>query len=527
MSPRRGPVLSRRALLGLVGGAGAALTLGVAGYARLAGASTGRLLTSAARLPEPFTLPLPVPPTARPTSTERGTDFYELDQREGRIEILPGLKTTVWGYDGIFPGPTFHARSGRRTEVRVRNGLTVPTAMHLHGGVTPPDSDGYPTDLVLPVQCAPGQSHGTHGMSMEPGNTTTAYRTYTYPLPQPAATLWYHDHRMDFSAPQVWRGLAGFFLVGDDEEDRLPLPDGERDIPLMLCDRAFEADGSFRYPALDPTCTGRPGVEAAYMDGVLGDVQLVNGAPWPELEVSGTRYRLRFLNASNARRYQLRLDTENGGHAPFVQIGSDGGLLGAPQRLSVLDMAPAERFDVVVDFSAHPIGSRITLVNTAAGGRMRQVMRFHIVRREKDDSHVPARLSAFEKLTPTSAMPVRAFDFRRTNSSDEHAMWTINRRPFSTTEALATPRLGSVERWRFSSDFHHPVHLHLAQFQVIARGNRPPLASDAGWKDTVDVRPYEVVEVLARFSGYKGRYMLHCHNLEHEDMAMMANFQVV
>ncbi|MFG3117995.1 multicopper oxidase domain-containing protein [Streptomyces sp. NPDC048197] len=106
-------------------------------------------------------------------------------------------------------------------------------------------------------------------------------------------------------------------------------------------------------------------------------------------------------------------------------------------------------------------------------------------------------------------------------------MWTINGRPFRTDAVLASPRLGSVERWRFSSDFHHPVHVHLAQFQVLARGGRPPAAADAGWKDTVDVRPYEVVEALVRFDGYKGRYMLHCHNLEHEDMAMMANFQVI
>ncbi|WP_030711123.1 multicopper oxidase family protein [Streptomyces sp. NRRL F-2580] len=529
--------LSRRGFLGLTAGAGAAITLGAAGYSRLAQPSTGRILRTVGPVPEPFRVPLPVPPAARPARTEAGADFYELDQREGRVEILPGRTTTVWGYDGIFPGPTFTARSGRRTVVRVRNMLTVPTAMHLHGGVTPPESDGYPTDLVLPTRCAPGQNrydatgtsrgaHSAHGDSM-PGDTTTAVRTYDYPLPQRAATLWYHDHRMDFSAPQVWRGLAGMFIVRDKEEDRLPLPGGDRDIPLMLADRSFEPDGSFRYPALDPTCTGRPGVEDAYMDGVLGDVQLVNGAPWPELEVSNTRYRLRLLNASNARRYQLRLDTEDGAHPPFVQIGSDGGLLAAPQRLATLAMAPAERFDVVVDFSEHPVGTRITLVNTAADGRMRQVMRFHIVRAEKDDSRVPARLSAFDKLTATRAMPVRSFDFRRTGDGEERQMWTINGQPFSTSKVWAAPRLGSVERWRFSSDFHHPVHLHLAQFQVVARGNRPLDPCDAGWKDTVDVRPYEVVEVLARFDGYRGRYMLHCHNLEHEDMAMMANFEVV
>ncbi|MCC3774463.1 multicopper oxidase family protein [Streptomyces sp. UNOB3_S3] len=517
---------SRRGFLGLAAaGAGAAVTVGAAGWSRLAGASTGRVLASAGPLPKPFGVPLPVPPVARPVRTERGADFYEVEQREGRVEILPGRKTTVWGYDGIFPGPTFAARSGRRTVLRVRNGLAVPTVTHLHGGVTPPESDGYPTDLLLPVRCSPDRFHDGHGG--HGGRTSVGYRTYEYPLPQRAATLWYHDHRMDFSAPQVWRGLAGFFLVGDEEEDRLPLPGGDRDIPLMLCDRSFEEDGSFRYPTHGHD-HGHDHDHDAFPDGVLGDVQLVNGAPWPVLEVSTVRYRFRLLNASNARRYRLRLEVGGGGRGRFVQIGSDGGLLAAPRPLGAVDMAPGERCDVVVDFAGFPVGSRIVLRNEAAEGGMRDVMRFHVARRARDDSRVPARLAAsFETLAPSAAMPVRVFDFRRTNVGEDRRMWTINGRPFDTDSVLASPRLGSVERWRFSSDFHHPVHVHLAQFQVVARGGTPPAAGDAGWKDTVDVRPYEVVEALVRFAGYKGRYMLHCHNLEHEDMAMMANFQVV
>lgn len=517
MTPRLLPLApGRRAFLGLTA-AGAAMTLGAAGFSRLAGASTGRVLASTAPLPRSFAVPLPIPPTARPSRTEEGADIYELEQREGRIQILPGLPTTVWGYDGIFPGPTLSARSGRRIKVRVHNNLTVPTVTHLHGGITPPESDGYPTDLLLPTRCTPGQARH-HAQGAHGGQTTVAYRTYDYPVPQQAATLWYHDHRMDHSAPQVWRGLAGFFLITDDEEDRLPLPRGDRDIPLMLCDRSFNEDGSFRYP---------DHAHEDFPDGVLGDVQLVNGAPWPELEVSGTRYRLRLLNASNARRYRLRLDAEGGGRGRFIQIGSDGGLLPAPQDLDTIDIAPGERFDVIVDFADHPVGSRITLRNTAAQRGMRDIMRFHVVRAARDTTHVPDRLStAFEELAPATGMPVRAFDFRRTSSGEDRQMWTISGKPFHPDTVLARPRLGSVERWRFSSDFHHPVHVHLAQFQVIARGGRPPAPTDAGWKDTVDVHPYEVVDTLVRFTGYKGRYMLHCHNLEHEDMAMMGNFQV-
>ena len=128
---------------------------------------------------------------------------------------------------------------------------------------------------------------------------------------------------MDFTGPQVWRGLAGFHIIHDDEEDALPLPKGEKDVPIMICDRSFDVDGSFLYPSVDPSLQGKPGVEDAYMDGVLGDTILVNGAPWPVLEVSATKYRFRILNASNARRYELAL--EPGNHAPFLQVGSDGG----------------------------------------------------------------------------------------------------------------------------------------------------------------------------------------------------------
>ncbi|MGW3202434.1 multicopper oxidase family protein [Streptomyces sp. NPDC001118] len=522
---------SRRRFLGLSAGgtAGLAIPAGAAAYATWSGERTGTILTSRIRPPRQFAVPLPVPPRARPARSAGGTDFYDITQREGTVEIIPGLKTTVWGYDGIFPGPTFTARTGRRMEVRVLNKLSVPTSLHLHGGVTPSHSDGYPTDVLVPARCgaeskARGMTHGMGGMQAQVADWTVSegYKTYTYPMDQRAATLWYHDHRMDFSAPQVWRGLAGMFLVHDQEEDALRLPGGERDIPLMICDRSFEEDGSFRYPGHSPTCTGTPGVQDAYMDGVLGDVQLVNGAPWPETEVSTTRHRLRLLNASNARRYHLALRREDGGTLPFTQIGADGGLLDAPQHLDGIPMAPAERFDVVVDFTDCPAGSHVTLLNTLADGRMRQVMRFRIARKEKDASHVPARLSRYAALRPESAVATRHFDFRRSDDA-----WTINGRPFSTSEFLARPRLGTVERWRFTSDFHHPVHLHLAHFQVLSRGGRAPEPTDAGWKDTVDVRPYEVVDVLVHFRGYRGRYMLHCHNLEHEDMAMMANFQVI
>ncbi|MET8030393.1 multicopper oxidase family protein [Streptomyces avermitilis] len=404
---------SRRRVLGLIAGGAAALAVpaGAAAYAHWTGERTGKVLASRIRLPKPFTVPLPTPPRARPARSPRTADHYQMTQRAAPVEILPGTRTTVWGYDGIFSGPTITARSGRSISVQLLNSLTVPTSMHLHGGVTPPHSDGYPTDVVVPALCGDAFNGGRmqrmgHGMHTAASDWTVSQgsKTYEYPLMQRAATLWYHDHRMDFSAPQVWRGLAGFFLVHDAEEDALPLPGGDRDLPLMLCDRSLEADGSFRYPRHDLSCTSTPGVQDAYMDGVLGDVQLVNGAPWPEAEIPAARHRLRLLNASNARRYHLRLELEGGGTLPLTQIGGDAGLLGAPQRLDAIPMAPAERFDVVVDFSRCRVSSHVTLVNTLADGRMRQVMRFRIARKAKDHSHVPARLSSYTPLASATAV---------------------------------------------------------------------------------------------------------------------------
>ncbi|UBU15982.1 multicopper oxidase family protein [Nonomuraea gerenzanensis] len=496
--------VSRRAFLGVLGGAGLAVA-GCGGGSETA----GELLASGARLPEPFTVPLPIPEVARPVSPGR----YEVTQRVAAVEILPGLRTEVWGYGGTFPGPTFELRRGTPAVIRVRNELPVPTSTHLHGGVTPPDSDGYPTDLVVPAGHAAAHGH--------PGEVHhQVVKDYRYPMEQRAATLWYHDHRMDYTAPQVWRGLAGMVLVRDEEEDALPLPRGERELPLMICDRAFEEDGSFSYPhaAHGPSGhgTGTHALHTDYLEGVEGDVILVNGAPWPLAEVSATRYRLRLVNASNARRYRLALSPAG----RFTQMGSDSGLLAAPIAHDAITMAPGERYDVVVDFSAYPVGTQVTLLNTLADGPAGQVMRFVVTRRERDDTAVPTTLSR----PPRRPRPVttRMFDFRRTGGS-----WTINGHPYRPGVPLARPRLGTAEVWRLTSDFHHPVHVHLAHFQVLARNGRQPAATDAGWKDTVDVRPYEVVDVLARFDGYRGRYMLHCHNLEHEDMAMMADFEVV
>jgi spore coat protein A, manganese oxidase len=524
--------------LGLVaGGAGLALSCGAS--ASLPGgrgnAATGNLLRSAARLPKPFRVSLPVPAVLEPVRSaddadHSDTDHYEITQKVGKAEILPGLQTEIWGYEGSFPGPTIESRSGRAIIVRQINELPVPVSTHLHGGRTPASSDGFPTDLILPrhrssEEHSPHAHHGNKaGWSFHRGS-----KDYFYPLEQRAATLWYHDHRMDFAGPQVYRGLAGFHIIRSDEEDALPLPKDEKDVPLMICDRSFGEDGSFFYPSLDPSLQGKPGVKEHYMEGVLGDAILVNGVPWPFMEVSNTCYRFRILNASNARRYRLALEPEPSDGLPFVQVGSDGGLLGAPIPLRTIPIAPAERFDVVIDFSKYPVGTKVTLKNRLGAGTTSRVMRFHVVRKEKEESRVPKRLSdmgEFKALGESGPRPTRKFFFTQAMHNGQ-VVWAINGKVFDPSRINVRPKLGSTEIWEFTTDVHHPIHLHLVEFKVLSRNGRRPLPKDAGWKDTVDVLPGQVVRVISRFDGYRGKYVFHCHNLEHEDMMMMANFEVV
>ena len=375
-----------------------------------------KLLPSRIVLPKPFEAALPILPVLAPSTVDPSADYYDLTVKAAGASILPGATTAIWGYNGIFPAPVIHAWSGRKAVVRLHNGLPAPVVNHLHGGRTPPDSDGYPTDLVLP------------------GET----REYVYPNNQRAATLWYHDHRMDFTGAQVWRGLAGLYIIHDDEERRLSLPAGEKEIALVICDRSFDSDGSLLYPSLDPSLRGVAGVTHEYMGGVLGDAILVNGAPWPRVDVTSSQYRLRLLNASNARRYELALETSNGSPAAFIQIGSDGGLLGAPVRHRTLRIAPAERFDVIVDFSGFDAGDTITLVNREGTGTTGQVMRFHVTRRQRDDSApLPQKLSTLSPPDPSQASLTRTFDFAFQRAT---GTWTVNGKPFDPRRMDARPK---------------------------------------------------------------------------------------
>lgn len=464
---------------------------------------TGALLVSHALLknrvfgaiaPRAFDIPLPVPPVLKPTRSDSTTDYYEITQREAWAECLPGVRTKIWGYEGLFPGPTIKARTKRVTKIQQTNRLSVPTVVHLHGGITESASDGFPADVSLPG----------------------AVRTYVYSNGGQGRTLWYHDHAMDHTGRNVYMGLAGMYLLEDEESANLPLPRDSYDVPLIIQVRQISQDGELSY---NPRGMGE-----------IANTILVNGAAWPRMEVARRKYRFRILNASNATALQLRLSSDR----PFLQIATEGGLLPAPLSTETIPLAMAERVEVVIDFSEYPLGARIILENLAGSGDLAQIMRFDVVHNERDDSSVPTQLSHQDAISEHSAVTTRQFVFSGKVQVESPALqWTINGKQFDPNQSLAKPRWGDVEIWEFINDPSgmlsdlHPVHVHDVRFQILDRNRGLPNSTERGWKDTVSLGRGERVRVIMRFDGYKGKFVLHCHNLDHEDRSMMARFDVI
>jgi spore coat protein A, manganese oxidase len=469
-----------------------ALERGMGSFAALcllpAATRTAAIKTSAAAAAvDPYQVDLQVPPTLVPVSSTATEDRFELTIREGRAEIIPGELTPVYGYDGIYPGPTIRARKGRTTVVRVTNGLTFNQNVHLHGGLVPANVDGHPMQLI-----APGGAF-----------------TYTYPNTQDAASLWYHDHAHGLSARTMFYGLAGFYLVEDDLEASLGLPSGNFDVPLVIQDRAFNADGSLRYTEnID--------------EGFMGDTIVVNGSVSPRLTVRPALYRLRFLNASNARAYSLQLSSG----APMVQIAGDGGLLEAPVSRPSIPLAPAERVDVVVDFRGLRSGAKVELRNALGSGSTAAVMRFDVSGRRTESGRVPAA------LRPREAIPAPVGATRRWElmfSTTGTPRWELSGLGFEMDRIDARVQLGTTERWQFVNTSHrpHPMHIHGVHFRVLDRSDGAVHAGDRAWKDTVMVPVGETVEVQPYFARNRGRFVFHCHNLEHQERAMMLQLEVV
>lgn len=523
-------------------------------------------------------VPNPLGNIVTPVGTSDGLDLYEVEMTQFDQKLHDELPpTTVWGYNGAYPGPTFDVQRGEAIKVNWVNNLVdgggaalphllpvdttvhgagtefpeVRTVAHLHGGVVEPQSDGFPEHWFTADPNAL-----ENGMGGPAGNSAL----YTYHNDQPASTLWYHDHGMGITRLNVYAGLAGFYLVRDDQEAALNLPSGEYEVPLVIQDRSFYEDGQLFYPRGPGDLTNPGGADplsglppefdsdASVVPHYYGNTNLVNGAVWPVMDVEPRKYRLRFLNGSNSRFYDLQLDT-GADPLPFHQIGSDGGLLEAPTIRDQMLMAPAERADVIVDFSSLGPDDEVILRNLGPDGPFEypgatytpadpnttgQVMKFHVVESTgTDTSSLPSSLVSVPRIPESEAVATRQLslvedvdEFGRPKLLLNGAKWTD-----PTTEL---PLKGTTEIWEItnSTTDSHPIHLHLVQFQVLDRVSRQlgeiPLEDhELGWKDTVKVNRRETVRVIARFQDFEGLYVWHCHILEHEDHEMMRRYEVV
>jgi spore coat protein A, manganese oxidase len=484
-----------------------------------------------------FVDPLPIPPIARPNGTRPSPadpklqrPYYRIPIREFQAKAHRNMRPTRWwGYGGTVPGPTFETRSGSGLTVEWFNELPaqhflpidhtlhganvgtpeVRTVVHVHGAKAPPDSDGYPDDWVMP-----GKSN-----------------LYHYPNQQEAAMLWYHDHAMGINRLNIYAGLFGAFFVRDPAEDSLLLPDGKYEVPIALFDRMFTLDHQLLYPQ-----SGNP--EKPWVPEVFGNAILVNGKLFPYLDVEARLYRFRILNASNGRFYRLSL----GDGLPFYQIGTDQGLLPAPVSVKTLLIAPGERADVLIDFSEHR-GARLILNNDAF-----IVMQFRVAAgRTWDTRPLPSTLRPVPKLNEAEAVKVRMLTLDEYDNLVAEPMVMLLNGTYWHQPITEKPQLNSTEVWTFinPTDDSHPIHLHLVRFQILDRRRYepwayqtkgelkflsppiPPDASEAGWKDTVRADPKMVTRIIVRFEGYPGRYVWHCHILEHEDNEMMRPYEVV
>ena len=493
--------------------------------------------------------------------------YYNMYVREAQHKFHRDLPwQTIWGYDGLLPGPTFVERYGVPVIVRIHNKLPANAVgfgspeitTHLHNLHDGSESDGFTGDYYSatkygPTMTAPGAYKDHHYPNCYAGYDDPRYHATNGDPREALGTLWYHDHRVDFTAPNVYRGLTGFYLLFDeidsgDENDPnryhpdpakralcLPSGVGKYDIPLVFQDKFFDSGG---YLAFDQFAT----------KGILGNKFCVNGKVQPFFKVEPRKYRFRLLDGGPSRFYEFYLTDGNGKNIPFDYIANDGNLLPAPLRnTKKVHLGVAERADIVIDFSSYPIGTKLYLVNrlvqtdgrgpegplvntrgadgllTTAGT---QLLRFDIDMplSAPDNSQVPDKLRELPPVNLSEVVRTRRFEFDK-----ENEVWTVNGKIFDVDNPPASPKRGTAEIWTLKGkgSWHHPVHIHFEEGRILSRNGQPPAPHESGRKDVYVLAPDDEVRVFLRFRDFLGKYMMHCHNLVHEDHAMMIRWDIV
>jgi len=500
-----------------------------------------------------FVDPLPHLKRIKPIRKYENGYYYEVRMEEFTQKLHRDLRPTrLWGYNRQFPGPLFDVNQDEAAHVKWINRLPdkhflpvdksihnlanlpeVRTVTHLHGSETESASDGYPEAWYT-------RGYNEVGPSFK-------QKVSTYPNHQRGSTLWYHDHAMGLTRLNMYAGLAGMYIIRDNKEKSLNIPKGKYEIPLVIQDRSFNNDGSLFYPSQPddpPENLPNPSIRPFF----LGDTIIVNGKVWPYLEVEPRKYRFRILNASNTRGYQLYLDSEQ----PLYQIGSDGGLMPKTVKMNKITIEPAERVDLIIDFSKYK-GKSLTLKNDLGpdadpDDKTDDVMQFKVTKKlsEKDTTIIPRHLTHIPSLKQNNIAAIR--NLKLTGSTDEYGRQLLLLDNKNWMDPITEkPRLGTTEIWSFINitGNSHPMHIHLIQFQILDR--RPfdldlynengqirftgpatvPEPNERGWNDVVPAPSAQITRVIAKFAPYTGNYVWHCHILEHEDYDMMRPFTVI
>lgn len=476
---------------------------GGVGVIALGGAGTVAYLWSSAKLDTAgkvdFDNPLAIPPLAESADDPSGARVFHLDIKAGTTALKDGAETATWGINGNFLGPTIRAKRGEEIAFSVYNGLDEGTSIHWHGMHLPAVMDGGPHQ------------------EMEPGGDWTPQWT----LNQPAATLWYHPHPHGRTAHHVYKGLAGMFIIDDEESEALPLPStyGVDDVPLIVQDRNFNGDNQFE-----------DGGSFMSMQGILGDEIMVNGTLGPYFDVTTRLVRLRLLNGSVSRLYNFGF----GDDRPFQLISTDGGLLPEAWETDRLQLSPGERAEIVVAFEpgetavlrSHPAAEGYTgpLARVNGAEDLLDVCQFRAADALADETSVPEAMGAAPDVDPAEAAEERSFSLSGFSQINGEAM-DLARIDFGVRE-------GTVEVWEVTNadGYMHSFHVHDVQFRVLDVDGAEPPPQLLGWKDTVQLVPQRKYRLAMRFADYTDPnlpYMFHCHILAHEDSGMMGQFVVL
>lgn len=462
-------------------------------------------LPSSGRDPGAHRNPLRIPPLAKSTIDADGTRVYDLVAEAGESELLgAGVRTPTWGYNGSFGGPTLRAYTGERVRVRVRNDLDEVTTTHWHGMELPAIADGGPHQPI------------------HPGMEWIAEWT----VEQPAASLWYHPHNHGTTEAHVYRGLAGMFIIDADDRaaDRmqlLPETYGVDDIPVIITDRSFTPEGAFDERHRNST-------------GMLGDTILVNGTVSPRFECRRVDTRLRVLNASTARSYQLSLS-----RGTMLVVATDSGLLPAPVESTGITLTPGERAEIVVHLEPGETAMLRSLPHTL--GLLQNTERASGCRDSFDilELACPARPDEWPSFAENLALAGGALAEALPKDFEPHVRRTItlqnnkiNKRRMNMARIDEVVTVGTRERWFITNEHFlaHNLHLHNARFLIRSIGGKEPAPELRGWKDTVYAPPSRTVVIDVEFGSASDAhrpYMFHCHLLQHEDSGMMGQYVVV